>query len=42
LGETKEIITPGGIMDIELFSVGDIVYLDEDGMLEQAFDKHNE
>jgi hypothetical protein len=42
LGETKEIITPGGIMDTELFSVGDIVYLDEDGMLEQAFDKDNE
>ncbi|MBR6526075.1 MAG: hypothetical protein IKT57_08880 [Clostridia bacterium] len=41
-GETKEIATPGGIMETEQFSVGDTVFLDEDGMLEQAFDDEEE
>ena len=41
-GETKEVTTPGGIMDTELFTVGDVVFLDEDGMLEQAFDKEDD
>lgn len=26
-------------METELFSVGDVVYLDEDGMIEQVYDK---
>lgn len=37
MGETKEVIIPVGIMDTELFSVGDIVYLDEDGMIELIY-----
>ncbi len=38
-GNRKDVLTPSGIMDTELFSVGDVVFLDEDGMIEQAFDK---
>ena len=32
---------PSGIMETELFTVGDVVFLDEDGHIEQAFDKEN-
>ncbi len=38
-GERKEIETPGGIIETELFEVGDVVYLDEDGMLEKIDDE---
>lgn len=31
-----------GIMEIEQFSIGDIVFLDEDGQIEQAFDKEDD
>ena len=38
-GNKKEVLIPSGIMETELFSVGDVVYLDEDGMIEQVYDK---
>lgn len=38
-GKRKEIATPGGIIETELFEVGDVVYLDEDGMLEKIYDE---
>lgn len=38
-GETIEVVIPEGIMATELFSVGDVVFLDDDGMIEQAFDE---
>lgn len=41
-GTEKEVIIPSGIMDTELFSVGDVVFMDEDGMIEQVFDKEDE
>lgn len=41
-GEKKEIIVPAGIMSTEVFSIGDVVFLDEDGMIEQAFDDEDE
>ena len=41
-GYKKDVLTPSGIMETELFSVGDVVYLDEDGMIEQAYDKEDE
>jgi len=41
-GETCVITLPGGQMESEGFAVGDTVYLDEDGLLEQAFDKDEE
>lgn len=41
-GEDCVINVPKGQMDTEKFLTGDIVYLDEDGMIEQAFDKENE
>ena len=36
------VITPAGQMDEEDFEVGDVVFLDEDGMIEQAYDKEDE
>lgn len=41
-GEIEEIIVPAGIMSTELFSIGDVVFLDEEGMIEQAFDDEDE
>ena len=41
LGEESIVIIPKGQMETELFSKGDIVYLDEDGMIEQAYDKED-
>jgi len=41
-GEESIINVPKGQMDTEKFLIGDIVYLDEDGMIEQAFEKENE
>lgn len=37
-GDMKAVLIPGGIMETELFSVGDIVYLDDEGMIEQVYD----
>lgn len=38
-GEEKIIPVDKAIMDEEQFKVGDVVYLDEDGNLEQAYDE---
>lgn len=40
----KEIVVtvPSGTMETELFTVGDIVFMDEGGDIEQAFDKDYE
>lgn len=37
-GEELVVIVPAGQMETELFTIGDIVFLDEDGLIEQAFD----
>ena len=39
LGEESVVIVPKGQMEEENFSKENVVYLDEDGMLEQAYDK---
>lgn len=41
-GETAVISLPKGQLESEGFAVGDTVYLDEDGLIEQAFDKEDE
>ncbi len=42
LGEKSVVIVPKGQMEAESFSKEDVVYLDEDGMIEQAYDKEDE
>ena len=42
LGEENVVNVPKGQMEEENFSNEDVVYLDEDGMLEQAYDKEDE
>ncbi len=42
LGEENVVIVPKGQMEVENFSKEDVVYLDEEGMLEQAYDKEEE
>ena len=42
LGEESVIIVPKGQMEAESFSKEDVVYLDDDGMIEQAYDKEDE
>ena len=42
LGEENYVNVPKGQMEEENFSKEDVVYLDEDGMLEQAYDKEDE
>lgn len=42
LGEESIVIVPKGQMEAENFSKEDIVYLDDDGMIEQAYDKEDE
>jgi outer membrane lipoprotein SlyB len=41
-GEESVINVPKGQMEAEDFQIGDVVYLDDDGMIEQAFDKKDE
>ena len=41
-GEEKIVTVSKGQMEAENLSVGDIVYLDEDGNLEQAYDDDKE
>lgn len=38
-GKETIVTVPKGQMETELFCVGDIVFLDDDGLIEQAFDK---
>ena len=42
VGVEQVVTVPKGVMDEEAFSVGDIVFLDDDGLIEQAFDKDEE
>ena len=42
VGEENVVIVPKGQMEEENFSKEDVVYLDENGMLEQAYDKEDE
>ncbi len=42
LGEEQNISVSKGEMEEEEFVVGDIVFLDEDGMLEQVYDKEDD
>lgn len=39
LGEESDVIVPKEQMEEETFEIGDVVFLDEDGMIEQAYDK---
>ena len=41
-GRETTVITPKGQMETENFAVGDIVFLDDDGLIEQAFDEEDE
>ena len=41
-GQENTVVVTKGDMDTEEFEVGDLVYLDEDGSLEQIFDKEGE
>ena len=38
-GSQQTLSISSGTMETELFKVGDIVFIDEDGKIEQAFDK---
>ena len=40
-GEETDIKVTAGIMETELFSVGDVVFVDDEGDIEQAYDKEN-
>ena len=42
LGEEGDVVVPKEQMEEETFEIGDVVFLDEDGMLEQAYDKEDE
>lgn len=42
LGEESDVIVPKEQMEEETFEIGDVVFLDEDGMIEQAYDKEDE
>ncbi len=37
--EETVVVVPSGIMEEETFCVGDVVFMDEDGMIEQAFEE---
>lgn len=38
-GNEQTVSTSSGTMETELFKIGDIVFMDEDGDIEQAFDE---
>ena len=42
LGEESAITVPKGQMETENFEIDDVVFLDDDGLLEQAYDKEDE
>ena len=42
LGEESDVIVPKEQMEEETFESGDVVFLDEEGMIEQAYDKEEE
>ena len=41
LGVEQLVAVPSGVMDEEAFSIGDVVFLSDDGLIEQAFDKED-
>ena len=41
-GEELVVDVPKGTMETEKFAVGDVVFMDEDGDIEQAFDEDDE
>ena len=41
LGEESDVIVPKEQMEEETFEIGDVVFLDEEGMIEQAYDKED-
>ncbi|MDO4556795.1 MAG: hypothetical protein Q4B70_16915 [Lachnospiraceae bacterium] len=41
-GEEQMVNVPIGTMETEQFAVGDIIFMDEDGDIEQAFDEEDE
>lgn len=41
-GEEVNVTVPKGQMETEIFHIGDIVFLDDDGLIEQAFETENE
>lgn len=42
LGEERVVLVPKGQMEEENFEIDDVVFLDDDGMIEQAYDKEDE
>ena len=42
LGEESVVIVPKGQMEKENFEIDDVVFLDDDGLIEQAYDKEDE
>lgn len=42
LGEESVVIVPKGQMEEENFEIDDVVFLDDDGLIEQAYDKEDE
>lgn len=42
LGEESVVIVPKGQMEEENFEIEDVVFLDDDGLIEQAYDKEDE
>ena len=41
-GSESIVVAPAGQMEEEDFEVGDVVFLEEDGMIEQAYDKEDD
>lgn len=41
-GDETIVIVPKGQMETEVFNIGDTVFLDDDGLIEQAFDREDE
>lgn len=41
-GDKSIVEVPKGQMEAEVFDVDDVVFLDEDGLIEQAYEKDNE
>jgi|BioPla2DNA2_1021312.scaffolds.fasta_scaffold19616_6 hypothetical protein len=42
LGEESVVIVPKGQMEEENFEIDDVVFLDDEGLIEQAYDKEDE
>ena len=42
LGEENVVIVPKGQMEEENFEIDNVVFLDDEGLIEQAYDKEDE